>query len=71
MGAGLFGLEERHIVDKAGLEARQSLLQSRGLSVPGNEDCILGLYQGARAGLLTWTLQRATRVLCVSTDLVR
>lgn len=40
------------------------------VSVRGN-DVERGIYQGVRSGLLLWTLERASRVLCVSRDLQR
>lgn len=43
-----FGLEERVLERKPELEARASLLESRGLAVPGDEDVVLGLFDGER-----------------------
>jgi [citrate (pro-3S)-lyase] ligase len=46
MPGNLFGLEERQIRSASDLAARSRLLASRGLSEPGNEDRILGLFEG-------------------------
>lgn len=46
MPGGLFGLEERRIRGPRALGERARLLESRGLSVPGGEELVLGLYEG-------------------------
>jgi len=46
MSGEAFGWEERVLTGRAGLEARSALLHSRGLSEPGDEDLVLGLFDG-------------------------
>ena len=45
MGDGAFGWEERVLETRGQLAARAELLRSRGLSLPGDEDIILGLFE--------------------------
>lgn len=46
MGSGLFGLEERVLKGRHQLAARESLLATRGLSLPIGEDFVVGLFEG-------------------------
>lgn len=48
MGGEGFGWEERVLTGRDELAARAALLHSRGLSEPGDEDLILGLFDGER-----------------------
>ncbi|MHB0896274.1 MAG: [citrate (pro-3S)-lyase] ligase [Spirochaetales bacterium] len=48
MSGEAFGWEERTLVGRAELAARSALLRSRGLTEPGDEDLILGLFDGER-----------------------
>jgi [citrate (pro-3S)-lyase] ligase len=44
----MFGIEERLLVSAREMKDRAALLESRGLSAPGNEDVILGFFDGER-----------------------
>jgi len=46
MGAESFGWEERFLRSGDELAARERLLEESGLTVPGGEELILGLYEG-------------------------
>ncbi len=48
MGGEAFGWEERVLASRADLAARAALLRSRELSEPGDEDLVLGLFDGER-----------------------
>lgn len=45
---GMFGLAERTLVSQGEMNERARLLESRGLSVPGGEGVVIGLYSGER-----------------------